>query len=163
MEKLYTGFNKQVLVLIIFVFFAGYIFSTSIFAETIKLLDGTIAEGRVVEDTAEYIRIVDTAGYIHKYPYSDIEEVSIGEEKLEFSDTQELSENEDQSPDVQVDSVMSGLEDNLKKTEHMIQDTLSRLYKLPSDSKFQEPSRKTKTDRLEEERDNKYRKNKKYY
>ena len=164
MEKLHRRFKKQVLTLILFIFFIMCISPNSVFAETIKFLDGKTVEGKVVESTDEYIRIMDTAGYVYKYPYSDIQDVSASKEASVFSDNMpESSENEYQSLDTQTNGVMTNLQDNLKKAEHMIQDTLRRLYALPSDDEAQESFQKSNTDQLKEERDSKYRKNKKYY
>jgi hypothetical protein len=143
-----------------------FLCSFSLMSETITLIDDSVVEGRVVEDTQEYIRIMDDAGFINKYLYSEIQEVA-GPEEISSPapvSVSSPSEGGTGSTAAEVDEVMGGLENNLKRTEQMIQDTLRRLYALPSDNASPpRSSRKGSGDQLQKERDNQYKKHDKYY
>lgn len=147
--------------------------TASVVAETITLSNGEVIEGKIVEETGEYIRVLDEAGYIHKYQRLEIEEVTYPE--IPSFPSQEPTQSAEQPPEQSleqtqgaVDAVRAQMEENLKQTETMVQETLRRLYALPEYQNTFEDYKKTDADktrgsRLQEERDRKYRKHEKYY
>ena len=119
----------------------------SLCAETITLRNGEVIEGRIVEETNEYIRMMNPAGYIEKYPLDDIEVA--GDAAVEPVDSSLQAAKKD--------PVKAQIRDNLKKTETMIQDTLKQLYPEPPAKRRtsgQEPDRKM--NQLQEERNRRY-------
>jgi len=164
---------RQVSAAAVILYATGICFcSVSVQAETIRLSNGKTIEGKVVEETAEHIRIMDAAGYIYKYRRFEIETIT-SPEPSSFSapESQEPSEQQTlKEAQGEIKGVRAQLEENLKQTEAMVQDTLRRLYALPEYQKtfgdYKESGNvtgKNGSGRLQEERDRKYRKYKKYY
>lgn len=145
-------------------------------AEIIKLTNGQIIEAKIVEETDDYIRIMDEAGFISKYPRLEIETIGTVETpslpasqpiEAQPQPKQQVSGN---AQEAVVDGVRAQLQENLKKTETMVQETLRRLYDMPeyqatfgNDQEKGNITGKRNASRLQEERDRKYKKHKKYY
>lgn len=148
----------------------------SIQADTIKLSNGKTIEARIVEETDDYIRVMDGAGFISKYPRLEIEAINPVEEIHSFTGSEEpvsfpnTTEQQTDKAQAAVDKVRSQLKEDLKQTEKMVQETLQRLYALPEyqatfgdNNENDDAVNKRASDKLQKERDRKYRKYKKYY
>jgi hypothetical protein len=129
-------------------------------ADSITLVNGTTVQGRIVEETEAYVRFVDRAGYIEKYPRTTIQDITF-EKGATMSQTQEspIYEITPDKATVPVPTQPQDLREHLLKTQAMIKETLERLDAMGEGEETPEEEK----DLLKEERDKKYKKYEKYY
>src|SRR4030042_302901 len=132
----------------VYIFACAACFTLGLNAETIELGSGEVIEGRIVEQTEEFIRVLDGSGFLHKYQLLEVKSITAPQ-------PQEPSPPEPlpfEPPVIKLDTPNEQLKDNLGQVSDMVQDALKQLYPQPSGMKYT-PVVEEDKDQLKEERD----------